>query len=65
MPTYVQKSTNSDLSPFSAFNKELSAGTGTDASVTVSGIDPGSPVTGGFISPAGVPNSDQWEDSGT
>ena len=65
MPTYVQKDTDSDLSPFGAFNKELSAGTGSDAAVTVSGINPGSPTTGGFITPAGVPNSDLWEDSGT
>ena len=64
MPTYIQKTTNSDLSPFAEFNREISTGTGTDTGLVVS-LSSSELVTGGFITPAGVPNSDDWEDGGT
>lgn len=68
MPTYIQKTDNSDLAPSwpntTAFDKVLSTGTGTDSTVTVS-LTSSQTKSGGFITPAGVPNSDQWEDGGT
>lgn len=64
MPTYIQKNIASDLSPYAEFNLEMSTGAGSDSSVVVSMT--GSEVSaGGFISVAGVPNSDSWEDSGS
>ncbi len=65
MPTYIQKTDNSDLSSvFAEFNKVLSAGTGTDTGITIS-LTSSEVSAGGFITPAGVPNSDDWEDGGT
>ena len=64
MPTYVQKDVASDVSPYAEFNLEMSTGTGVDSSVVVSMT--GSEVSaGGFIAVTGVPNSDEWEDSGS
>jgi len=64
MPTYVQKTTNSDVSPFAKFNKAISVGTGADSSVVVS-LAADEIVAGGFITPVNVPASQTWEDSGT
>ena len=64
MPTYIQKTTNSGLSPFTKFNKEMSAGTGTDTTLVVS-LSGNETVSGGFITVADKPNSDAWEDGGT
>lgn len=65
MPTYIQKNINSDLTPFTDFNKEMSVGLGTDTSIVVSGLTSSNPQTLGFITPSGVPNSNGWEDDGT
>lgn len=64
MATYIQRDINSDLTPYSEFNKELTTSSGVNTSITVAltGLEV---VSGGFITPAGVPNSDSWEDSGT
>lgn len=68
MPVYVEKDINSDLAPAwpnaVAFDKEMSAGAGIDGSVVVS-LAGSQTKSGGFITSAGVPNSDQWEDGGT
>lgn len=64
MPTYIEKTTNSDLSPFTEFNKEISTGTGSDTTLLVS-LTASETVTGGFITLSTVPNSDAWESGGT
>lgn len=64
MPTYIQKIDDSDLSVFAEFNKVLSSGTGSDSGITIN-LSGSEEVTGGFITPSGVPNSNQWESSGT
>ncbi len=68
MPTYVEQTDNSDLSPSwpntTAFDKEMSSGAGGDGSVVVSLLS-SETKSGGFITPAGVPNSDGWESGGT
>lgn len=68
MPTYIQKSTTSDLTPSlpntASFINEMSTGTGTDTFVTVSGMT-GVTESAMFITPSSVPNNDAWEDGGT
>lgn len=64
MATYIQKTDNSDVSPFTEFNKVLSSGTGTDTGVTVS-VGALASSDGGWITPSGTPNSDSWESGGT
>jgi len=64
VPTYIQKTTNSDLSPFAEFNKVLSSGTGTDTGITIA-LTAAQVTTGGFITPSGTPNSELWESGGT
>ena len=68
MPTYIEKTTVSDLSPTwpntTAFDREISSGAGGDGSVVVS-LSASETKSGGFITPAGVPNSDAWESGGT
>ncbi len=61
MPTYIQKTTASDLSPFADGNREMSDGTGSDTSFTVNAANGGGQETHGFITPADVPNNDDWE----
>lgn len=68
MPTYIQKTTNSDLSPAwsntTQFDKEMSAGTGTDTFVQVS-LAASEIKSASFITIVNKPNSDVWEDAGT
>lgn len=68
MPTYVEKITASDLSPSwpntTLFDLEMSVGTGADTSTPLSGMS-GAVESASFISLAGVPNNDSWEDGGT
>lgn len=68
MPTYVQQTTNSDLSPSwlntTSFDKEISVGAGGDGSVVVS-LSSDERQSAGLITPAGVPNTEGWENGGT
>ena len=66
MTTYVCKAITSDLdiNPIGFFSNEMSVGVGTNGSVDVDG-SPGGATAGYFITPSGVPNSDDWEDGGT
>lgn len=67
MPTYIEKTTDSDLTPSwpqtTSFDKEISVGTGTDTFVSVT-MMAGQFRSGAFITPAGVPNNDAFEDTG-
>lgn len=67
MPTYIQKTDASDLTPTwantSVFDNEMSTGTGTDTFIAISEM-PGT-FSASFITPTGVPNNDSWEDGGT
>lgn len=68
MVNYIQKVTASDLSPAwpntTLFDNEMSVGVGTDTFVALSGMS-GVVESASFITPAGVPNNDSWEDGGT
>lgn len=68
MVNYIEKVTASDLSPAwpntTLFDNVMSVGVGTDTFVTLSGMG-GVVESASFITPAGVPNSDAWEDGGT
>ncbi len=64
MATYIQKKITSDLTPYDVFNLEISPGSGTDTTQLVS-LNGNQTRSGGFITPSGTPNSDQWESSGT
>lgn len=64
MPTYIQKSTTSDLSLGGDGTNEISSGTGTDTLLNIDPANAGGTITWYFVTPADVPNSDQWEDSG-
>jgi hypothetical protein len=65
MPTYIQKTTNSDITPSgNKFAKEMSAGTGTDTGVLVD-LTSSQVISGFFFTPSGKPNSDSWENGGT
>lgn len=63
--TYVQKDIASDIDLGGVFNLEISEGIGVDGSVVVTTRPVGGAVLGHFISVAGVPNSDDWENGGT
>jgi hypothetical protein len=65
VPTYIQKSTTSDLSLGGDGTNEISSGTGTDTLLNIDPANEGGTVTWYFVTPADVPNSDQWEDSGS
>lgn len=66
MPTYIQKVTASDLSLVGATaTREMSTGTGTDTSFNAAPTSGGGQETHFFVTPADVPNSDDWEDGGT
>ena len=65
MPTYIEKSTTSDLSLGGTATREISAGTGTDTSFNVAPANGGGQLTHFFVTVSGKPNSDAWEDSGT
>lgn len=65
MTTRIEKTTASDLTlAGGTASREQSEGTGTDTSFNVAPANGGGQETHFFITPAGVPNSDQWEDSG-
>lgn len=63
MPTYTQNSAASDVSPFTDGNRQMGAAGG-NASFATGNIAAGTSDFHGFITSAGVPNSDTWEDSG-
>lgn len=65
MPTYIQKIEISDLSLGGAATRDLTAGTGIDTSFGVSPSNGGGTITHFFVTIAGVPNSDSWENGGT
>jgi len=68
MVNYIQKVTNSDLSPSwtftTEFDLEMSEGTGTDTQVSVS-IPSSTFRSASFITIADKPNNDAMEDGGT
>lgn len=64
MPTYIQKTTAASVSPFTLFNKEISAGTGSDTTLVVN-LSSSQTASGGFLTVVDKPNSDAWEDGGT
>jgi len=63
--SYIQKSTTSDLSLGGAGTNEISTGTGTDTNLNVDPANNGGTITRFFVTAAGVPNSDAWEDAGS
>lgn len=65
MPTYIQKSTVSDLSLGGTATREISAGTGTDTSFNSAPANGGGTETHFFVTVPGKPNSDSWESGGT
>lgn len=65
MPTYIEKTDISDLSLGGTATRDLSAGTGTDTNFNVNPANGGGTETHYFVTLAGKPNSDGWEDSGT
>ena len=66
MPTYIQKTTASDLSLAGATaTREMSVGTGTDTSFNSAPASGGGQETHFFVTPTDIPNSDDWEDGGT
>lgn len=66
MPTYIEKIDASDLNLAGATaTRDLTAGTGTDTNFNVAPANAGGTETHFFVTVAGVPNSDSWEDGGT
>lgn len=65
MTTRIQKTTASDLSLAGATaTREQSVGAGVDTSFNSAPANGGGQETHFFVTPAGVPNNDTWEDSG-
>lgn len=69
MPTYIEKTTVSDLAPnWSAnpttFDRLISAGLGPDINIDIS-LAGDETQDGSWITPDNIPNSVSWEDGGT
>lgn len=66
MPTYIQKTGASDLTlSGGTATRDLTAGTGTDTIFNTAPANAGGQETHFFLTVAGVPNSDSWENGGT
>ena len=66
MPTYIEKTDASDLTLSGGdATRDLTTGTGTDTAVTIGPASGGGQETHFWVTVAGVPNSDVWEDGGT
>ena len=66
MPTYIQKTTASDLSLAGATaTREMSSGTGADTSFNSAPANAGGQETHFFVTVPNKPNNDDWEDGGT
>jgi len=66
VPTYIEKIDASDLTlSGGTATRDLTTGTGTDTSFNTAPVNGGGTETHFFLTIAGVPNSDAWEDGGT
>lgn len=66
MPTYIEKVDASDLSlSGGTATRDLTPGTGSDTAVTIGPSSGGGQETHFWVTEAGKPNSDDWEDGGT